>query len=313
MRKFFSFFIPLILLLAIPFTLVMVKKQQEIRQRAESGLIAAQVNNQSIASTDYEKAKSLMAILKKKPENDNAVKKEALSVLIDSQLIEKDLEKDKLKSEIQNLADQRYKNLSYQAKATQDKNLGPLLKQDPKILKSYLFLQAAKERLGKEKAQWAVIDYVSIRYLWHKEPKQEEIGFKNTAAKKIKEYSDMLQGGSSIGDVIRLRCQNNELNYLPFETHLKAYSMGFDGKLCREQRLNFKVSKDTNPEWGDAWLKQVLSLEENKTSEILNFESGNVGFYYLVKVNKKGIGTFFSFSDYLNSLRVKNSVKIYAQ
>lgn len=268
--------------------------------------VVAIVDNEKIYRAELENVKGLFSSLHSKDKNDPEIKKEALDFIIDRRLLEKEVQKRGIN--ISSLVDKRFDASISQYGDI--KNLEQTLNTDSTIYRAYLTSQAIKEVLEPVSIQWRILDYLSIRYLWNDEGKPEEQNYKKIAQRKAEEYYQKIKAGLNIKEAIKQRCRSSEINYLPFEEHHKIYLNTFDGKICREQRINFKVSKDTNPEWGDDWLKKVFELNKG-LNPIMDFSKPGVGLFFIINILEEGQGTSFSLEDLIKNLRSQSNIKIY--
>lgn len=268
--------------------------------------VVAIVNNEKIYKAELEAAKGFFSNLHSKDKNDPEIKKEALDFIIDRRLLEKDAQKRGV--DISSLVDKRFN-----ASITQYgdiKKLEETLNTDSATYRAYLTSQTIKEALEPVSTQWRILDYLSIRYLWNDNAELEEQNYKKVAQRKAEEYYQRIQAGLDIKEAIRLRCRAPEINYLPFEDHHKIYLNTFDGKICREQRINFKISKETNPEWGDDWLREVFKLKKG-LNPIMDFSKSGVGMFFIINVLEESQGTSFSLEDLIKNLKSESNIKIY--
>lgn len=303
-RKILGLFVILALLLSIFATIILVRQRQDIRQRAAEETapkdIAVQVDNELVSKMELTNSQGLFSYLLNKDKNDPTIIQTALDFIINRRLLTKEATKRNLLARAGQIANQRF---SEKTAAT--------LPVDLTIYKNYLLDQAIREVLIKETAQWRTVDYLSIRYLWHQNPGQEEIALKKTAGSKIQDYYTKIKNGLDIRAAIKERCQDSSINYLPFDQHLRVYTDTFNGNTCREQRINSKVGKDFNPEWGDQWLTQVFKLHKGETSNILTLEEPAVGVYFVVKVLDEGGQDVPSIDSLLKNLRSVSKITIY--
>lgn len=293
----------LFLLISIPLSLSVVQKQQNISQEAKVAEIpkdsVAKVNNEFIKKAEFEKAKGFFSYIRGKEATDSAVKKEALEFIIDRRLLQKEAEKRGILRNAEKVANERF--------ASTEKTL----QTDLATYKTYLQYVAIKEALIPLATRFEVIDCLSIRYLYDDNAPPSEGQYKEIVDKKIQEYYQEIQQGLDIREAIKKRCQDPEINFLPYDKSNKIYTTTFNGTSCREQAVNLRVNKDTNPVWGDAWLKLVFEkTKKGQISSIITYTSKNVGMYFIIKVLDKG-GEFFSLDELVASLKSANNVRIY--
>lgn len=304
-KKILTILATLFLLILIPLTLSVVQKQQNISQKAKETEIpkdsVAKANNEFITKTELEKVKGFFSYIRGKEATDSAVREEALDFVINRRLLQKEAEKRGILSSVSKVANERF--------ASTEK----ALQTDLVIYKTYLQYVAIKEALIPIATRFEVIDYLSIRYLYDDNASSSEKQYKEIVDKKIQEYYQQIQQGLDIREAIKKRCLDKEINSLPYDKSNKIYTTTFNGTSCREQAVNLRVSKDTNPLWGEVWLKLVFEkTKKNQLSPIITYTSKNVGMYFIIKVLDKG-GEFFSLDELVASLRSTNNVRIYQQ
>lgn len=305
----FGIIILIIFAITIPIIVVVSQKQQDVRQRASEGNTVALVGGETVGRAELEKAKGLFSYLDKKA-SDQIIGQRALDFVINRRLLEKEAQNRGVLDKAKETANKRY--YAFLAQNTNVQTLVTAAKTDSNTLKSYFLNQAIEEELEPLVTKWRVIDYLSIRYLWHNNPEQEEINFKEIAKTKIEEYYNKIQGGLDMKQAIKQRCQDSTIDYFPFQEHSKISRNTFDGEICREQRINLKVSEDTNKEWGEKWLTEVFKLHKGNLSPVIKFEDPAVGMYFIIKVLDEG-GKYSSMSELVNNLRTENRVNVYAE
>lgn len=260
-------------------------------------MIIAEVNGQKIYKDELENAKVLFSTLDGKDRSDPEVAKKALDFVIDTRLLAEEARKRGV--DISETVEKRFQASTEMYGAT------------AQTYKNYLLNQAIKEALIPIAVQWRLVDYLSIRYIWNVNVGAEEAVFKETAFKKAQEYYNKIINGLDIREAIKQRCQDPAIDYYPFEDHLKVYSKTFDGKICREQRLDFYVSKENNPDW-DEWLKEVFKYHKGEVSKIIQYEKKpSLGMYFIVKILDEGQGTAFSIDELIQNLGKTANIKIY--
>ena len=303
--KFISLGLAAILLI---FSLVLLNYFGIIHLTSKKQLIA-QVNGEKLYKDQLEQAKGLFATLRSKDRQDPEVAKEALDFLIEQSLLDKEAQK-------RAIGVSELVNSRFEASISQyggQKQLEQTFQTDGSTYKAYLTNQAIRQALEPIATKWRVVDYLSIRYLWNEDSQPEEKEYKNTALEKAQQFYQKIQAGLDIREAIKQRCQDPKINYLPFEDHNQIYLKTFNGTDCREQRINFKVSKDTNPDWGDDWLKLVFQLRQGELSPVIDYSRFGVGLFFIIKVLDEGTGDAFSVSDLVNHLKEVSDVKIYEQ
>ncbi|MCL4387290.1 SurA N-terminal domain-containing protein, partial [Patescibacteria group bacterium] len=171
-------------IVAIPLTVYIAQKQQEIRQRASTGEpstnAVAQINGQTINKDELEKAKGLFSYLKNKNAEDQKVKDEAMNFLIERRLLENEARKRGIFDKASTIANQRTDNLI--AQYQDQKEAEKVLNIDMGTYRNYALNEAIKEGLEPIITKWRVVDYLSIRYLWHNAPELEELAFNTFSA-----------------------------------------------------------------------------------------------------------------------------------
>ncbi|MCL5969982.1 MAG: SurA N-terminal domain-containing protein [Patescibacteria group bacterium] len=305
----FGIIILIILAITIPIIVAMSQQQQDVRQRASEGDSVASVGNESISKAELEKAKGLFSSLDQKASN-QAINQKALDFVIDRRLLQKEAEKRGVLSEAKEIANNRYNAYIAQYRPGQSSNGLSATNND--TLKNYFLNLVIKEKFESSVIKWRKVDYLSVRYLWHNNPGEEEIAFKNIAKNKIDEYYNKISNGLDIQEAIKKRCNDAVVNFLPFGDHIKIYNNTFDGKICREQRIEIIVNQDTNKEWGNKWLNEVFKLHKGDLSKVINFEEPATGLYFIIKVLDEG-GEYSSISDLVTNLKAKEKVNIYAE
>lgn len=288
------------------FSLVLLNYFDIIRLTSKRQLIA-QVNGEKLYQDQLEQAKGLFATLRSKDGNDPDVKKEALNFIIDSRLLEKEAKKRGI--DVSTTVSSRSRGSISQYGS--QKNLEESLHTSSATYQNYLSYQAIQEALIYSEVRWKLIDLFSIRYLFDDNAPPEEKKYKEIVDKKIQEYYTKIKNGLDIRQAIKERCKNQEINFLPYEPDNKIYTVSFNGTVCREQNIDLKISKDTNPLWGDEWLKQIFEkTKKGEISPIINFTSQNVGIYFIVKVLDEG-GDVSSLDTLINNLRNSAVIKLY--
>lgn len=270
--------------------------------------IVAEVNGQKIYSDELDQTKSFFSLLNTKNANDPVIKKGALDFLIETTLLEKEAKRRNI--DVSSIINARY-NGSISQYGSQNA-LEKAVKTDSATYKKYLKNQAIKDALKPLATQWKLIDYFSIRYLYDDNAPPKEKEYKDVVDKKIQEYYTKIKNGLDIREAIRQRCQDPEINFLPYDTNNKVYTTGFNGTTCREQIINVTINKDSNSIWGDTWLKEVFAkTKKDEISPIIDFKSKNIGMYFIVKELNEGGGIFFSMEELINSLKATSIIKIY--
>lgn len=300
----------IITLLGLITTIYLVQQKQIFKSKATdipSDNWIAKVNNEEINQAEISGVAQLLIHLDEKEATDSAITKKALDYSINRRLLKKEADDQKLTSAAQSVADQRFAHLVIQSgnENTMIQKTGT----DITTYKNYLLDQAIKEALQANASQWALVDYLSIRYLWHNTPEEEEINFQKIAENKINDYYLQIKEGLDIKEAIKKRCQDQSINPLPFGNHLKIYSTTFDKTICREQRVNYKVGQDANKEWGEDWLQQVYQIPVGATSAVIKYEKPATGLYFIIKVLDKG-GNVLSLDDLITKLRAGNTILI---
>lgn len=319
MGRFSNLKIPFVILtviaISVPLTLFLVKQNQDIRQRASSEKnyadVVAQVGNEYISKSELNKEKNLFAKLENKQVTESAVAKKALDFAIEQKLLRKEAQKKGVLTKAENTADQRFNGMfnQYGSLSSLEKNVGT----DSQTYKNYLTTLAIEENLEPLEIQWKVIDYLSIRYSYDDNATPEEKQYAEIVDQKIQEYYNKIKNGMDIREAIKQRCLDPEINYLPYSPSNNVYTKGFNGTTCREQAVNLKVSKDTNPVWGDAWLKQIFEqTKKGQVSGIIDFKDKNIGMYFIVKVIDEG-GKYFSKQDLINNLKKTSNIQVFQQ
>ncbi len=274
--------------------------------------VIAEVDDEKIYPKELEDAKGLFSSLRGKNATDSAVQKEALDFVINYRLLKKEAKKRNL--DVTGKVNERLTNSIGQF--ANQKNLESNFHTNIATYTNYLLYQTVKEAIEPSVSQWRVVDYLSIRYLWHDNPETEEKEFKKIASNKIQEYHQKIKNGFDIKEAIKQRCKDPTIDYLPYlyddkYYHIKIYPQTFDGQVCRDQRINSKLSKDTNPDWGDGFLKEVFKYHKGELSPVIDFSKENVGMFFIVKVLDEGVGNNFSFDDFMEGLKKEARIKIY--
>lgn len=308
-KKVFIIIIIIISLVGLVASVYLVKQQQILKSKATdipSTDWKAKVNDEEISQIEVSQATQLLAYLAGKGTADSGIIKEALDYSINRRLLKKEADRQNLTNATQSVADQRFANLV--AQNSGEDSIVQTTGADIITYKNYFLDQAIREALQANVSKWALVDYLSIRYLWHNNPEEEEINFQKIAEDKINDYYLQIQEGLDIKEAIKLRCQDPSIDQLPFGNHLKMYSTTFDDKtICREQRVNYKVGQDANKEWGEDWLEEVYQTPVGSTSKVNKYEKPAVGIYFIVKVLDKG-GNAISLDDLIIKLRASNTI-----
>lgn len=269
--------------------------------------VIAEVNGEKIYSDELEDVKGLFSYLRAKDPKSPEIKTEALNFVIDRRLLDKEAKKRGL--DVSEVVNKRYE-ASIRQYGNQQK-LAETVQTNLSTYKIYLFDQAIREKLALSAVKWSTVDYLSIRYLWNSIPESEEQDFKQIASKKIQDYYQKIKSGLDIREAIKQRCLDSKINFFPFMEHRKIYTTTFNGQTCWEQQIGITVSHNTNPEWGDDWLKEVFKLAKGEISPVITLEKPAVGIYFIVKVLDQGGDNVLSIGQLMDNLRTANSIKIY--
>lgn len=308
-------FLIVIFVLVILVIIVLSLSKSSVLKSLIPPKIVAEVNGEKIYSPELEKANGLFATLEQKNKNDPTVREHALNFLIENRLLKKEAAKRGLLEIIETSAETLL-NSSLTGHGGQQ-GLENNFHTDIATFKSYLLNSSLINLFKTQTTEWATIDALSIRYLFRTNPPSEDLAYKKIVDKKIQEYYSKIKNGLSVREAIKERCLDPELDYFPADRGSTSdqrpvpYSGSFDGNSCREQLLNQTVSEDTNPIWGDEWLKEVFKIPKGEVSQIITLEKSGTGLYFIVKVTDKGGGNYFSVEDLIKELKNKSQIKIY--
>lgn len=266
--------------------------------------VIANVNGESIFNDEVDHAIGLFTYFGKNKKS-SEIKKDAIQFVINRRLLQKYVQEQNI--DVSSTVAKRYNASLFQY--TNAANLERVFNTDANTYKNYLTYNALQEKLSSSIIQWRIVDYLSVHYKWDEsEGTKEGEEYKKTALKKIKQYYSDLTSGVPIRTLVKQRCKDPEINYLPFQDHYKLYEKTFDGTVCQEQRVNFTVSKDTNPEWGNEWLEKVMRYHKGEISQIITIDKP-VGLYFLIKILDEG-GNISSFDNLLSTLKSKYNVSV---
>lgn len=305
-----------LLLISVPLVMIALSNRTDLRQRASNGQIipedaVASVGDEFITKAQYDKALGMYSYILKKAIADPQVRQAALNFVTDSRLLLKEAEKRGITQQVGELAETRF--AAAKAPHASLEEAEKTWQTDEVTYKSYFLYRTILQELEPLATKWRIVDYLSIRYLWHENPQEEELAFKTVAEGKINEYYNKILSGLDIEEAIRQRCLDPEIDYLPFGENLPVYRETLENGVCREQRINEKVSKDTNPDWGDRFLSEVFKLQDGQLSPIIVYEEPALGMYFIIKVVEDGGGEYFSMKSLISKLRTENNVLTFIQ
>lgn len=269
--------------------------------------VVIEVAEEKIYKKELDNVKALFAFFEKKKTQDPSIVKEATDFVINRRLLEKEAKKRSI--DISKIVAARFTASLKQYGS--EENLEKALNTNSSTYKNYLTYQALKEFFISSTIKWKIVDVFSIRYLYDDNAPVEEKNYKEVVDKKIQQYYTKIKDGLDIREAIKERCSDKEINFLPYDPNNKVYTTGFNGKICREQNIDLKVSKNTNSLWGEKWLQQIFeTTKKGEISPIIDFTNKNIGMYFIVKVLDEG-GDSLSFDDLISALRSSTNIKFY--
>lgn len=309
--KIILFTIPiLILIVGIGVGTYLTQQKQTIKSEASEEIVA-QVNGDKITISEFNQTKHFFANLSNKPENDPEVGKQALKFVIEHRLLKKYVADKGILDQINQVANTRFEYITQNAAIATDQATLSLTTQDKNIYNKYVLDQAIREQLKQSAIKWKDIHFLSIRYHFDDNDMDKEKSYKLTVERKIKEYQAMIKDEESLKEAIKKRCQDKDINYLPYEISNKVYTASFNGTICREQAVNLKISTSTNPMFGSNWLKKVFeSTKKGEISPIIDYTDTNLGMYFIVYEIDEG-GESISLDELINTLKASNNIQIY--
>lgn len=308
--------IKIILLIILIFILVagiaigtyLIQQKQIFKSKAAEPIIA-QVNGDKLTASEFNKTKAFFADLSNKPETDQSVSQQALKFEIEHKLLQKYAAEQGVLDEANQIADSRFNNIVQNTAA--DQTTAILTSQDKDAYKEYVLDQAIREQLQQSAIEWKKVHFLSIRYHFDDNDIENEKTYKEMVDQKIKEYQSIITNEKTIKEAIKKRCQDADIDYLPYDPDNHIYNKTFNDKTCREQGVDLKISSTANPMFGNNWLQQVFAnTKKGEVSQIIDYTDKNLGMYFLVYEIDEG-GESSSLSELIDSLKNTNQVQIY--
>lgn len=297
-----------ILIAGIAIGTYLIQQKQIFKSKAAEPTIA-QVNSDKITASEFNKTKAFFTNLSDKPESDQSVSQQALKFEIEHSLLKKYAADQGILDEANQIADSRFNNIVQNHAGNQ--TAAALTAQDKDKYKEYVLDQAIREQIQQSAIEWKKVHFLSIRYHFDDNDTDVEKDYKETVDRKIKEYQETITDEESLKEAIKRRCEDPDINYLPYNTGTKVYTTSFNGTICREQAVNLTISTSTNPMFGNNWLKKVFENTKNgEISQIIDYTDKNLGMYFIVYEIDEG-GESFSMSELLNNLKTSNNIQIY--